>query len=270
MLGLGPFAFLLQLGFGAEAQISFAFTQQALGMFAINFQTVGLAIRSVRAADIGAFVPVQAEPLEIGNELIFKAGFAAFDVGIFDAQHHGAAIVPGEKPVEQSGTTHCPRGAVQSEKAQNEPERENLESPEDVSRSGGSGTCSGDLSRLRTDRELAAGRASGLFFRRHVGSGDSIVPAELIFVEQAPGISQAERHPGKHGCQHPPAAYGARHRIAVKSLQLEFGQLQARRGAAVNQQKILVGAPERSDQEQSRSGHLGRAMALSFVILKKM
>ncbi len=103
MLGLRSLAFLLQVCFAAKAQISFAFTEQALGVFAINIQTVGLAIRCVRAADIGAFVPVQAQPLEIGNELIFKAGLAAFDVGIFNAQHHGAAVVPGEKPIEQSG-----------------------------------------------------------------------------------------------------------------------------------------------------------------------
>ena len=59
-------------------------------MLPVDFQTVGLAIGSVRPTDVGAFVPIQAEPLEIGNELIFKAGFATFDVSVFDPQQ----IVP--------------------------------------------------------------------------------------------------------------------------------------------------------------------------------
>jgi hypothetical protein len=33
--------------------------------------------------------------------LIFKAGFAAFDVSVFDAQHHSATLPPGKKPVKQ-------------------------------------------------------------------------------------------------------------------------------------------------------------------------
>ena len=70
-------------------------------MLPVDFQTVGLAIGSVRPTDVGAFVPIQAEPLEIGDELIFKAGFAAFDVSVFDPQHHSAALPPGKKPVEQ-------------------------------------------------------------------------------------------------------------------------------------------------------------------------
>ena len=73
-------------------------------MLAVNLQTVGLAIGGVRSAQVGPFVPVKAQPFEVGDKLIFKAGFAAFDVGVFDAQHHSAALLPGEKPVEQRGT----------------------------------------------------------------------------------------------------------------------------------------------------------------------
>ena len=40
--------------------------------------------------------------------------------------------------------------------------------------------------------------AEGLFPRRHVGSCNPIMPAELIFVEQAPGVSQSQRYAGKH------------------------------------------------------------------------
>jgi hypothetical protein len=73
-------------------------------VFAIEVEPVGLAIRNVRAADVWPFVPVEAEPFEVGNKLIFEAGFTAFDVGIFDAQDHGAVLLARKKPVEQSGT----------------------------------------------------------------------------------------------------------------------------------------------------------------------
>ena len=73
-------------------------------MLAIDFHTVGLAIWSIWPAHIGAFVPVQTEPLEIGDELIFKTSFAAFDVGVFDPQDDGATMAAGEEPIEQSST----------------------------------------------------------------------------------------------------------------------------------------------------------------------
>jgi hypothetical protein len=40
--------------------------------------------------------------------LILEADFTAFDVGILDAQDHGAALLPGEEPVEQgrAGVPH--------------------------------------------------------------------------------------------------------------------------------------------------------------------
>ena len=96
------------------------------------------------------------------------------------------------------------------------------------------------------------------------------MPAELVFVEQAPGISQSQRHSGKHRCQHPPAPHASRHGFAIKPLQLQFGQFQTRRGAAVNQQEILIRAPERSGENQNRAGQLSLSDGTAFVILKKM
>ena len=104
MFGLGPLALFLQLFFGAETKIGLALGYQALGVLAVNLQTLGLTIGRVRSAQVGPFVPVETQPLEVGDELIFKAGLAAFDVRVLDAQHHGAALFSGEKPVEQGGT----------------------------------------------------------------------------------------------------------------------------------------------------------------------
>ncbi len=104
MFGLGPFALFLQIFFAAETKIGLALGDQALGVFAVNLQTLGLTIGRVRSAQVGPFVPVETQPLEVGDELIFKAGLTAFDVRVLDAQHHGAALFSREKPVEQGGT----------------------------------------------------------------------------------------------------------------------------------------------------------------------
>jgi hypothetical protein len=71
-------------------------------VFAIDIKPLGLPIRSVFTASVGAFVPIEAEPFQIGDELIFEAGFAAVKVGVFDAEDHGSTLLPGEKPIEKS------------------------------------------------------------------------------------------------------------------------------------------------------------------------
>src|SRR3984893_16105694 len=102
MLGLRPFPLLLEFAFAAETQIRLALIHQPLGMLAVDFQTLRLAIGSVGSTDIRPLVPVKTKPLEIGHELILNTGFAAFAITILDAQHHGAALLPGEKTIEQS------------------------------------------------------------------------------------------------------------------------------------------------------------------------
>ena len=93
-------AVTLQLLLGAEAEIGLAFAQQPLGLFTVEIETVALAIGRMWAADIGTFVPVEAEPFQVVEKLAFKALLAALDVGVLDAQDHDAALLPREKPVE--------------------------------------------------------------------------------------------------------------------------------------------------------------------------
>lgn len=71
-------------------------------MFAIDGQPVRLPIWPELTTDIRTLVPIQAEPLEVVNKLIFEASFTAVHVGIFDTQNHGSAFLPREEPVEQS------------------------------------------------------------------------------------------------------------------------------------------------------------------------
>src|ERR1700730_12201269 len=103
MLGLRPFPLLLEFAFAAKTKIRLPLSPQPLGMLAVDFQTLRLAIGSVGSTDIRPLVPVKTKPLEIGHELILTTGFAAFDNSILAAQHHAASRLPGDEPFEQSG-----------------------------------------------------------------------------------------------------------------------------------------------------------------------
>src|SRR6478672_1952670 len=100
-------------------------------------------------------------------------------------------------------------------------------------------------------------RGQCLFLRRHICSGDSIVPAEFILIEQAPGVSQTQRDPGQHGREHAPSPDISWHRISVKLLQLKPGELQTWRNAAVDQQEVLVGTPENAGEKGCGNGYPG-------------
>jgi len=80
------------------------------------------------AAQIRAFVPVQTKPLEIGNELIFKTSFAAFDISVFDAQHHGAALPRAKSQLNRAvrRIAHVEMPSRRGRK--NEPGQKNLKS----------------------------------------------------------------------------------------------------------------------------------------------
>jgi len=103
MLGGSAITLILQIFLGAEAQVGFFLVEQSLGVCAIDFEAVRLPIRSVATANVGTFVPVEAKPFQVGDELIFKARFTAIHVGVFDAEDHGAALLPREEPVEERG-----------------------------------------------------------------------------------------------------------------------------------------------------------------------
>src|SRR5215470_581193 len=93
VLGCGPLTLKLKLLFGAEAQICLVLLYEPLGVLAINCQSVRLPIWAELTAHIRPFVPIEAKPLQIANELIFEAGFAAVHVGVLDAENHRSALL---------------------------------------------------------------------------------------------------------------------------------------------------------------------------------
>ena len=63
--------------------------------------TLGLTVRSPRAADVRALVPVESEPFQIADDGRVGIGRRSFRVGVLDAQDEGAVMTAREQPVEQ-------------------------------------------------------------------------------------------------------------------------------------------------------------------------
>src|SRR5262249_13595111 len=99
----GSLAFLLELLFATKAQVGFACAEQSLGVLAIHFEPLGLPIGTKRTPNVGPFIPIETQPIQIGDELVFKTRFTPVDVGVLDAQNHRPAVLSGKKPVKQGG-----------------------------------------------------------------------------------------------------------------------------------------------------------------------
>src|SRR5271165_6159620 len=83
-------------------------------MLTVKIETVALAIRRIRPPDVRALLPINAEPLQVLEQLSLIARLAALDIGVFDAQDHDATLLPCEQPVEERGAgvadVQLPRG----------------------------------------------------------------------------------------------------------------------------------------------------------------
>ena len=101
---LGCLALCIQLLFRAEAGIhGTALLQRFEGLF-VRIEAFGLTVRAVRAADLGALVPIKAQPLHGADDDTDVLIRRALGVGVLDAQDELAAHRAGEGPVEDSGT----------------------------------------------------------------------------------------------------------------------------------------------------------------------
>ena len=56
----------------------------------------------MRAAAIGALIPLNPQPLQVGDQRSFIFGARAFGVGVFDAENKRAAVMPSKEPVKKS------------------------------------------------------------------------------------------------------------------------------------------------------------------------
>ncbi len=71
-------------------------------MLAVDFGALGLAVGAVGASDVGAFVPVEAEPAEGVEDFLFGGGDEAGAVGVFDAEDEFAVALAGVEEVDEA------------------------------------------------------------------------------------------------------------------------------------------------------------------------
>ena len=103
LLRLGELAVLVELFFGLEAAIGFAFGEQSIGGGSVQVTSLRLEVRSIRAADFRSFVPRQAEPLEGSQDRAKGFVDVPLLIGVVDPQNELPAVVPSPQPIEQRG-----------------------------------------------------------------------------------------------------------------------------------------------------------------------
>ena len=67
----------------------------------VAIEPLGLPVRAVRAADVGPFVPVEAQPSQVVEDAVLGFARRSLRVGVLDAQHERAAVAARQQPVEQ-------------------------------------------------------------------------------------------------------------------------------------------------------------------------
>jgi hypothetical protein len=96
------FAHRVEFFGGLEGAIGGAVGEQDRGVLAVDLRPLRLTIGAVGAADVGAFVPGEAEPVERVEDLLLGGGDEAGAVGVFDAEDELAATLAGVDEVEQA------------------------------------------------------------------------------------------------------------------------------------------------------------------------
>jgi len=82
------------------------------------------------------------------------------------------------------------------------------------------------------------------------------VPAKSILVEEAPGVTQAQRKSREDRGDHPPSTGTTVHRAAVESPKLQLCQTESRSRAGVGKKKVKIRGPEETKQTNSKRCHL--------------
>ena len=80
---------------GREVAIGQALGEDRFGQLAVQAEPLGLLV---------LFVPLQAEPAQSFKDGLHAGVGVALDVGVVEAQDHGAAVVAGVEPVEDEGS----------------------------------------------------------------------------------------------------------------------------------------------------------------------
>src|SRR5580692_5840638 len=85
-----------------EGAVGGAVGEGELDVLAVDFGALGLAIGAVGTAEVGAFVPGEAEPAEGVEDLLLGGGDEAGAVGVFDAEDEFAGALAGVDEVDEA------------------------------------------------------------------------------------------------------------------------------------------------------------------------
>ncbi len=103
-------AHLVQLFGGAEARESMAHVDQLLGVLLVDLAALALAIRAVRATDVRAFRPGNAQPAQCIKNLLLRLTGRTQLIGVFDPQDEFTAVLLGKAVVEQGDVSSADVG----------------------------------------------------------------------------------------------------------------------------------------------------------------
>lgn len=78
-----------------------AHVDQLLRVFLVDVAALALAVGTVRTTDVRAFAPVDAQPAQCVEDLLFGLAGRAQLIGVFNAQDELAAVLFGKAVVEQ-------------------------------------------------------------------------------------------------------------------------------------------------------------------------
>lgn len=91
--------YLLQALRGAEAVIRMPTLDKLAGIFLVDILALGLVIGSMWATDAWAFIPLDPQPVEAIDQLLFCPWHITPLVGVFDAQDERPTHLPGKQVV---------------------------------------------------------------------------------------------------------------------------------------------------------------------------
>src|ERR1019366_7792207 len=86
---------------GGEIAVGEAVGENCFGYFTVQCKALGLLV---------LLVPGEAEPAEALEDRLHAGVGVAPDIGVVEAQDHGAAVVAGITPVEDEGGRRAPLG----------------------------------------------------------------------------------------------------------------------------------------------------------------
>src|SRR5438552_5779374 len=100
----------LQPLWGAPTAIGGTGIEQLLGIALIHSKTLRLPVGSIRTTDIGAFIPLQADPAQRAQDRLFRSPVVASLIRVFDTNDKLPPLGAGKDIIKQSNIASAHMG----------------------------------------------------------------------------------------------------------------------------------------------------------------